>query len=273
MLRGLSHFNIFDFLQSRLGLDGVALYYELSYLWIRWRLSVSPIALFNFGYAPVSETVRADPLCTEPFRVELYEQVANAVGKDKLRGGRVLEISCGMGGGFDHLSRHCGLGYGVLLDRSSTALRLANRRFGLRGVRADAHNLPFVRESFDVVLNVEASHMFAFDRFLPGVASVLSPGGVLCIADYRHGAPHDVENMLGQSLAKAGLKKTAFHDVTDNIVESIKQQTAFMEANLSRIPSLVRGSVRQWIPVENSPQYNSFKARRQTYFLLVAQRL
>ncbi len=57
---------------------------------------------------------------------------------------------------------------------------------GLDFVQGDAENLPFPDESFDVVLNVEASHAYPhFDRFLSEVQRVLRPGGHFLSTDFR----------------------------------------------------------------------------------------
>ena len=46
--------------------------------------------------------------------------------------------------------------------------------------------MPFPDESFDAVINVEASHSYPhFDRFLPEMTRVLRPGGHFLYADFR----------------------------------------------------------------------------------------
>ena len=250
----------------------MALYYELCFWWIGRGRTSRPLAILNFGYAPVSMEVAVDPLSTEPLQAELYRQVATAVGRDRLQGGRVLEVSCGSGGGFDFLRRHYGISDGVVLDRSWRALGLARRLFGLEGVRADAMHLPFARGSFDVVLNVEASHMYALARFASEAAAVLAPGGVLCIADYRRGTPAIVEARLMRILAEAGLKPILFRDVTANIVESLRLDSKRRDADIARVPWPLRRSFRQWSAVENTPQHERLTSQQETYFILVVQR-
>jgi len=57
---------------------------------------------------------------------------------------------------------------------------------GLEFVAGDAEKLPFAAGSFDVVINVEASHCYpAFPRFLAEVARVLRPGEHFAYADFR----------------------------------------------------------------------------------------
>lgn len=274
MWQRLRQFNIFSFLSLRLGLDGVALYYELCYWWIgrRRATNVDSQTILNFGYAPVSSTVTTDPHAREPFQLELYHQVANAVGRQRLREGRVVEISCGMGGGFEHLVRHFEIETGVVVDRSLSALRVARRRFGLTAIRADAHKLPFAPGSLDVVINVEASHIYSFSHFLSQAARVLAPEGLLCIADYRGAAFGDVEAELRRALTETGFEVGLFRDVTENIVEALRLNTPRVEAYLARVPWPVRGSFRQWGALENTPTYNRLKARDSSYFILVARR-
>ena len=53
-------------------------------------------------------------------------------------------------------------------------------------MHGDAEKLPFPDESFDAVINVEASHAYPhFDRFLPEMTRVLRPGGHFLYADFR----------------------------------------------------------------------------------------
>jgi SAM-dependent methyltransferase len=267
----LRRFNFFQWLDRR-GVDGTALYYELSFWWMGWRRTSRTATILNFGYAPVSKEVAADPLCMEPLQAELYRQVAGAVGVDRLRGGRVLEVSCGSGGGFDFLRRHFGIGHAALVDRSWRALRLARRLFGLEGVRADALHLPFARGSFDVVLSVEASHMYSLAKFASEAGAILAQGGVLCLADFRRGAPVIAEGKLTQTLVEAGFKLILFRDVTANIVESLRLDGPRREADNARVPWPLRQSIRQWSGGENTGQYERLTTQQEIYFILVAQR-
>jgi len=217
------------------------LYYSLVYWWCG-RIG---LAGFNYGYSPLSDVVANDPSCKGPFQIELYRQIADTAGPDRLRNGRVLEISCGLGGGFDYLSRQYGIQNGVALDRSSSAVRWAKRRFGLRAVKADARLLPLADEAFEVVINVEASHLYFSGEFLSEVARVLAPSGLFVMSDERPGAADVVEATMRRDLDRFGLDAIQFRDVTENIADACAADAARRERILASVPWLTRNSVRQ----------------------------
>jgi ubiquinone/menaquinone biosynthesis C-methylase UbiE len=142
----------------------------------------------NFGYE--EDPPMALPLAAsdEPDRFFIQQYHRTATQAD-LSGKRVLEVSCGHGGGASYLTRTLKPASYTGLDLNSAGIEFCRKRHQLPGldfVHGDAENLPFADQSFDAVLNVEASHLYPrLPRFLAEVARVLSPGGHFLYTDFR----------------------------------------------------------------------------------------
>ncbi len=143
---------------------------------------------FNYGYE--EDPPMAVPLSApdEPHRffIQLYHRTATQVD---LRGKRVLEASCGHGGGASYLMRTVRPAAYTGLDLNPAGIEFCQQRHHLNGldfVEGNAESLPFADGSFDAVLNVEASHLYPhFPRFLAEVARVLAPGGHFLYSDFH----------------------------------------------------------------------------------------
>ena len=90
----------------------------------------------------------------EPNRpnIQLYEHVRGGVD---LRGLRVLEVSCGHGGGASYFARTYQPAEYAGLDLNPEAIRHCQARHQVVGLRfqvGDAQKLPFADNSFDVVI-------------------------------------------------------------------------------------------------------------------------
>ncbi len=163
-------------------------------LWRLWyplltrRLRGEEILFLNYAYeeeppmgiplAPQDEINRA---C-----IQLYHHVAAQV---ELRGKNILEVSCGHGGGASYLTRAFQPQSYTALDLNPAGIRFCKQRHQIDGLiflQGDAEKMPFEPDTFDAVINVEASHCYPdFPRFLAEIARVLRPGGHFLYADFR----------------------------------------------------------------------------------------
>jgi ubiquinone/menaquinone biosynthesis C-methylase UbiE len=120
------------------------------------------------------------------YSIQLYHRTATQVD---LAGKKVLEVSCGHGGGASYLVRTQHPASYTGLDLNAAGVAFCKKRHHLPGldfVEGNALDLPFPDNSFDVVLNVEASHLYPdVPRFLAEAARVLTPGGHFLYADFR----------------------------------------------------------------------------------------
>ncbi|MFC4449540.1 class I SAM-dependent methyltransferase [Halorussus aquaticus] len=92
---------------------------------------------------------------------------------------RLLDVGGGTGRGASAL----GVSERIVADAAEGMTKQA-RKNGFEAVRADAATLPFVAESVDAVLVVDALHHFGdHERAVAEAARVLRPGGVLVIRE------------------------------------------------------------------------------------------
>lgn len=95
----------------------------------------------------------------------------------------VLDVACGVGGTIGSIDNRISHSTLFGCDVDETALHLAasgtiGRRNRIAWVRADAVDLPFARESFDLVVSIEAMmHFPSRVEFMREVRRVLRPGG------------------------------------------------------------------------------------------------
>lgn len=109
-------------------------------------------------------------------------------------GQRVLDVGCGMGASSIHLARrHQCQVVGVTLSRfqqvwASLGSLVAGASKNTRFRRADAEQLDWPRESFDVVWSIECTeHLFDKPAFFRRAADWLKPGGRVAICAWLAG--------------------------------------------------------------------------------------
>ena len=121
-------------------------------------------------------------------RYKVHPRLHSAVGFEKTRGLRVLEIGCGCGSEAERFARagaHC-----TALDLTNAAVSITQRRFQLAGLegrftQGDAENLPFADGSFDLVYSHGVLHHTPdTPRTIREVYRVLAPGGRAVIMLY-----------------------------------------------------------------------------------------
>ena len=101
------------------------------------------------------------------------------------------------------------------IDFCRTRHELPNLNF----VHGDAQDLPFDNATFDVVINVEASHGYPdFPRFLAEVQRVLRPGGHFLYTDFRG---RDEFADWEQDLAQSGLRTESKTVINEQVLRGL----------------------------------------------------
>lgn len=186
------------------------------------RHGADDVAFLNLGYeedppmgVPLETSDEPDRYC-----IQLYHRTATQAD---LSGKRVLEVSCGHGGGASYVMRALGPAAYTGLDLNPDGVevcRKAHKLPGLDFVAGNAEDLHFADESFDTVINIEASHCYPSpSRFFAEVARVLRPGGHLLYADVRS---RDHFAQWEKELADAPLRMLSQKDISAEVVRGLE---------------------------------------------------
>jgi SAM-dependent methyltransferase len=205
----------------------------------------------------------------EPNRthINLYHRTATQAD---LGGKRVLEVSCGHGGGASYLVRtlHPSSYTGLDLNpKGIVSCRSIHNLPGLDFVHGNAEDLPFDDQSFDAVLNVEASHLYPrFPRFLEEVVRVLSPGGHFLYTDVRARTQVDEwEAALAEVPMQMISKRSINEEVMRGIMASQHDTLALLGPASGRAPSFLRNFLRDVNELRASTFHESLRSGGNSY--------
>jgi ubiquinone/menaquinone biosynthesis C-methylase UbiE len=218
------------------------------------------VVFLNWGYEedppmglPLEES-------DEPNRysIQLYYQTATQID---LSGKKVLEVSCGHGGGASYLVRTLHPGSYTGLDFNSAAIEFCQKRHNLPGldfVQGDAQSLPFPDESFDAVINVEASHIYPdFERFVREAARVLRPGGHFLHADFRN---RDNFPAWEAGLNQPPLRLVSEKIINDQVLRGLHKNSPRSNELINRYsPPFLRRFGREFAVVDGSMFYKDLE--------------
>jgi SAM-dependent methyltransferase len=212
-------------LASRLGtIAGSSKFIAKHYYPLITRNTVDDLVFINMGYE--EDPPMAVPLAAsdEPnrFFIQLYHRTATQAD---LKGKKVLEVSCGHGGGASYLVRTSDPASYTGLDLNRAGIDLCRKRHNLPGldfVCGNADNLPFADQSFDAVINIEASSYYpSFPRFLAEVARVLRPGGHFLYADIRYGRNHIAK--WEEELRSSPMRLMSERDISEQVARGVEK--------------------------------------------------
>lgn len=230
------------------------------------RHGAADVAFLNWGYEedppmalPLEPSDEPDRFC-----IQLYHRTATQAN---LSGKRVLEVSCGHGGGASYLVRALGPASYTGLDLNADGIDICRKRHNLPGldfVQGNADDLPFAEQSFDAVINIEASHCYpSLPRFLAEVARVLRPGGHFLYADIRR------RNHFSQweaELADAPMRLASARVIDDEVRRGMAMNLPrSQEMFTRRTPALLRGAVRNAVGVSVGKMCRGLESGETSY--------
>jgi SAM-dependent methyltransferase len=225
--------------------------------------AVPQFTVLNYGFSsePESSVIASNE--PEFYCLRLYE---HTVRDTPLEGRDVLEVSCGRGGGANFVTRTFKPRSYVGVDLSQENVRLACERAtraGLTFAIGDAERLALPDGAFDVVINIEASHLYADrTRFFGEVMRVLRAGGHFCYTDGCWADDDCTEDLLD-----AGFELIERREITSNVLHALRKdnarRTALFDAMKNRD---LREEYKHWGGVVGYRAYNRFEAGQTRYF-------
>lgn len=205
----------------------------------------------------------------EPDRypIQFYHSLAldgELAGKD------VLEVSCGHGGGASYLVRTFNPARYTGLDLNPVGVAFCRDRHKLPGldfVQGDAQELPFSDGTFDVVLNLEASHSYPnFPIFLSEVARVLKPNGRFLYADLRL---HNEVSQWESELRECSLQTLSHKEVNAEIVRGYEKNSGRRKEQIQHymrfLPRWARSATGDFAGVEGGGAYRALQSGELSY--------
>jgi SAM-dependent methyltransferase len=230
------------------------------------RLYGEEVLFLNYAYE--EEPPMGIPLAPEdePNRacIQLYHHVATQV---QLRGKTVLEVSCGHGGGASYLTRTLHPKSYIALDLNPAGINFCKQRHhvdGLNFLQGDAENLPFEPNTFDAVINVEASHCYPdFPRFLAEVARVLRLGGHFLYADFRFA---DRFTEWEKAIAAAPLKILRTRNINTEVLRGMNRNSARSQDLVAQhLPKFMHSLGRDFAGIKGSRVHNALNSGELSY--------
>jgi ubiquinone/menaquinone biosynthesis C-methylase UbiE len=197
---------------------------QMLYDYLSTKFNDQDAVFLNFGYIPnSSEEPRLALLPEEEghrFSAQLYHHIGKSISWENAD---VLEVSSGRGGGANFMMRHFKPRSYKGVDYSSQAVDFSKRRYRVLGLTfeyGNAEKLAFPDNSFDIIINLEASMYYPnITKFFEHVQRMLKPNGYFLYADLRY--EEKIEQWRAQ-LHSTGLKLIKEEDITDNVLKAIE---------------------------------------------------
>lgn len=147
---------------------------------------------------------------------------------------KLLDIGCGNGIGLRLNSKILDSGYALGIDRSHQLIENANQHMrenaNIHFMQADAESLPLSSNSFDIITNLESSHLYPnIESFFKEVSRVLKPGGFFCYADINNFSNPQTQVLHTHLKACADFKVLIKEDITRKVQRSIFERLIINE--------------------------------------------
>lgn len=168
---------------------------------------------------------------------------------------RLLEIGCGNGIGLKMNSSLMKTEYALGIDLVYKLVSNAEKNFYSKGqvnyIQTDAEALPLSDSSFDIIINVESSHLYPrLEYFFAEVSRILAPGGYFCYADIHTDAKQQGQRLEKFIDSRPDLKIIQKKNITDLVQASIYRRLIVNERGFCLNAVSMFGSDPEVLPRE-----------------------
>lgn len=137
---------------------------------------------------------------------------------------------------------------------------------------ADAHLLPYRDNGFQLIINVESLHALQIQQFLSEARRILVRDGLLVIVDFRMVPTHHLYQWLQAQAADAGLELLEYLDMTQNAIQSSREDMARRELLVGRVPFFFQNLVNEMTAGDGSALRQQYESGAKTYFYVRCDR-
>ncbi|OQA91733.1 MAG: Phthiotriol/phenolphthiotriol dimycocerosates methyltransferase [Bacteroidetes bacterium ADurb.Bin234] len=233
--------------------------------------SAGEIKFLNYGYHNPYEIKLLAEDERERYPLQLYHRIVSAID---INNKHLLEVGCGRGGGASYIARYLNPLSIKAVDISHKAINYCksnHKSLNLEFLQGDAQQLPFNKNTFDIVINVESSHCYPnLSVFFDEVYKVLKPDGYFLYADFR-----SQKNLLSveENIRKSKFKVVALHNITENVVKALKIDND-RRINLIKqlVPRLFHAPVCAFAGTTGSMTYKSFESGWNKYYFYILKK-
>ncbi|MEO8064577.1 MAG: class I SAM-dependent methyltransferase [Pseudomonadota bacterium] len=223
--------------------------------------ATTDFCFMNYGYAPLSAEL-AGSSEPERFCLQLYRHL---LGDIDLTGKRVVEVSCGRGGGAAHVAATYKPREYMGIDISEKNVALALQRFGdVPGLRFEVGNaeaLPLPSKVCQALINVEASHLYDNPlQFFSEAWRVLDSGGTFFHADLTW-----KDKDPARLIEAAGFSLDFVEDISNNVREALELDSERREQIVMSFPEPMRENFRDWSGVKGHRAHRRLETGEWVY--------
>lgn len=139
---------------------------------------------------------------------------------------KLLDVGCGLGVGVKMMSRMLKTSYAVGIDLCHSAVKRATHHLyekdQINYICGSSEVLPFETCSFDIITNLESSHLYDnLDNYFNEISRVLKPGGFFCYSDFNTTYKHQTTRLEAFVKNDPTLKIVIKRNITSKVQSSI----------------------------------------------------